>query len=529
MSISGPQALSSLDDALRDIRREEDEIAKRLARSNERIAKHKETEAELFKQLAMVRLDPTTQSQLQGQISQAEISAREQLKKHAGDLEATETALRGLDERLSRLNEQRSAALGDIDRQQGELKALASRIKAAIEKDPNYAARLRHAADLEAVAAQSLRKTELADADREQKGRPYRQDPLFMYLWERGYGTSAYRASNLVRWLDGKVADLVGFPKARPNYAMLNDLPVRLREHADRQAGIAREARDAVDALETAAIDSAGGKPMREGIEAARKTIETLDAEIVAVEDERDERAQMLRDLAQGSDPAFAKALDAFAQGLGREDLQQLLSDARRTATAQDDTLIAQIDDVRARQREEDAETRGERDRLKTLAARRRELEDIQYEFKRARYDDPRSTFREDRLVGDLLNDFLRGGISAASYWDQWRKSQNWSSGTSDWGGGVGIPHKGRNSPWGWNDDDDDRGRPSGGGFQWPDSSFGGGSGGGRRSGGNIGGWGRLPGGSGGGGGSSGGGFSRPRGGSSGNRTHGGFKTGGRF
>ena len=35
MTLSGPEALKSLDDALRDIRREEDEIAKRLARSAE--------------------------------------------------------------------------------------------------------------------------------------------------------------------------------------------------------------------------------------------------------------------------------------------------------------------------------------------------------------------------------------------------------------------------------------------------------------------------------------------------------------
>ena len=97
MSISGPEALGSLDEALRDIRREEDEIAKRLARSNERIAKFRETEAELFRQLAMVRLDPIAQAQLEGHISQAEAAARELMKRHAADLSATETRLTELD------------------------------------------------------------------------------------------------------------------------------------------------------------------------------------------------------------------------------------------------------------------------------------------------------------------------------------------------------------------------------------------------------------------------------------------------
>ena len=39
MSIRGPEALASLDEAMRDIRREEEDISKRLARSAEKIGK----------------------------------------------------------------------------------------------------------------------------------------------------------------------------------------------------------------------------------------------------------------------------------------------------------------------------------------------------------------------------------------------------------------------------------------------------------------------------------------------------------
>jgi hypothetical protein len=357
------------------------------------------------------------------------------------------------------------------------------------------------------------RRRELEDIQYEFKKQRF-DDPLFMYLWGRGYGTRTYAGNNLVRYLDSWVAGLIDYEKARPNFAMLNEIPQRLREHADRQAALAAEAEKAVDALETQAIDAAGGKPMREALTAAQAKITEIDARLVEAEDQRDEKTKAMRQLAQGSDPAFEAALSAFAQGLAREDIKTLLTEARRTQTAQDDTLVAQIDDTRAKVREEDVETRDQKERLKTLATRRRELEDIQYEFKKARYDDPRSTFREDNLVGDLLNDFLRGGITAASYWEQWRRSQNWTSGTTDWGGGFGLPRNGRN-PW-----------PDGGGFSWPDNSFGGGSNGGGGSspwgrGPMGGGWGRPP--------SGGGGFSRPRTGSSGTRRGGGFKTGGGF
>ncbi len=507
MSIRGPQALASLDEAMRDIRREEEEISKRLARSAEKLGKIRENEAQLFRQLAHLRLDPSVQAELEGSISAAESRARTMLESHAKELGKAEKNAANIDAELARLTAERAEALKELEAQQGELKALAARLAPTIASDPAFAAKRKQADELADVAAQSMRKTEQAERDRDEKGKPYRDDTLFMYLWEAGYGTASYRANNLIRYFDGLVANVVGFQKARPNFAMLNEIPLRLREHAERQIENARQAEAELEAMEMAAIDTAGGGPMRDAMEAAQQRIEALDAEIVAMEDRRDEAAQQLGQLSQGGDPAFEGALAELATALGREDIQTLLAEARRTRTGQDDMIVAQIDDARARAKEEEEETREQNERLKTLASRRRELEDIQWEFKKQRFDDPRSSFGEDKLVGDLLNDFLRGGISAASYWDQWQRSQNWRSG----GPGDGR----QSSPWG---------EAGGSTFNWPDSSFGGG-----RSRKSSGGFGGGFGGGWSGGAGKGGGFSRPRTGSAGTRKHGGFKTGGGF
>src|SRR6478609_12105879 len=101
MSLSGPDALRSLDEALRDIRREEDEIAKRLARSAELVTKFRETESELFRQLAGVRLDPATQKELGDRLSQAELKARDMLDRHGSDLDMVETELKDLDKQIA--------------------------------------------------------------------------------------------------------------------------------------------------------------------------------------------------------------------------------------------------------------------------------------------------------------------------------------------------------------------------------------------------------------------------------------------
>ena len=102
-------------------------------------------------------------------------------------------------------------------------------------------------------AARAEEKAAQAEADREEKRRPYEADPIFMYLWRRRYGTRDYHASNLVRFFDRKVAQLIDFESARLNYTMLMELPDRLREHAERlkASGAALPGRDPVRRLWT--------------------------------------------------------------------------------------------------------------------------------------------------------------------------------------------------------------------------------------------------------------------------------------
>ncbi|HEY0031897.1 MAG TPA: hypothetical protein VGB81_01385, partial [Devosia sp.] len=141
MSIRGPEALASLDEAMRDIRREEDEISKRLARSAERIAKIKEGEAELFRQLAQLRLDPAIQTELDGAISAAEIKARDMLKGRAKDVSRAEKAVANSDATLLRLTAERAEWLKTYQAHQADLRALAAKFGAAIARDPVFAAK----------------------------------------------------------------------------------------------------------------------------------------------------------------------------------------------------------------------------------------------------------------------------------------------------------------------------------------------------------------------------------------------------
>src|SRR5690348_13850687 len=142
MSLSGPEALRSLDEALRDVRREEDEISKRLARSAELITRMREQEGELLSSLAQVRLDTATQAELRGQISAAEVRARDMLKTHGEDLTASQAELEALDADIGKAIADRTKLPDDATRRNAELKALSDRVRPQLQSDPEFAKKL---------------------------------------------------------------------------------------------------------------------------------------------------------------------------------------------------------------------------------------------------------------------------------------------------------------------------------------------------------------------------------------------------
>jgi len=444
MSLSGPQVLTALDDALRDIRREEDEILAKLGRSAERVAKVRETEGELLREFAAGRLQPEQEIELSGRLISAQNQARQNLQNRAAEMAAATARLDVLDGEFAELLEARGEKLRDIDRQQAALRGLSARIASAIARNREHDAQQQNLERHKAIASAARAKARQADIDREQKGRPYRDDPLFTYLLDRSYGTPAYKARGLVAGLDGWIAKLVGFDTARRHFAMLNAWPAQLRRHAEQQAEQAAATEKTIYDIEQDAIDNAGGGTVRAALAEAQAKIEAIDARLLTIQDERDTITAQQTGLVEVGDPAFDKAIAALVNALGSPDLSSLIGMARRKSPDSDAPLLAQLDDARLRVVEERTDTIDDRTRLKTLAARRRSIEDIEYEFKVQKFDDPRSTFTEDDIIDGGLSGLLTGALEPKDYWEALRQAQEWTVDASDLVGGMGLPRQGR-------------------------------------------------------------------------------------
>lgn len=485
--VSGPEALRSLDRALDDIRRDEKQMTRLSADATARVSRLREIEAEQFIALAELRLDPARKTEITGDISRAEKQARSILEKHESQFNDIAERLDSIDQEIKSIVEKRQKAQEVYEKAEAELDALSGEVFKTLKTDEKYQAQLTKANEAKSVAEHALKKTEVAEADREEKGKPYREDPLFMYLWESGYGTSSYSSNNLVRFFDKMIADMVRYHDAKPNFAILNEIPMRLREHAEHLLEDADKEHAKLKKLEDKAFDAAGGKSYRVNSEKAEKEIAAIDEAQVRLEDERDELARNHSKLADGGDTAYHEAVETLTDGLQRETISELYEQARQTSSREDDLIIRKIDAVREEIVEQETDLAEAKGRLKTLAARRRELEDIEWEFKKSNFDDPRMKFDDD-LIEDVLEEFLKGAITAAGYWGQWQAAQkgmNYGSRSKN------KTTRSKSGPW-------SKGNLDFGSFGSPSSDF-----------------------------------SRPRGssrrGSKGSRKHGNFKTGGKF
>src|SRR5690606_37789059 len=270
-------------------------------------------------------------------------------------LEAREAAIAAVQKRLDDLEARR----GDLEAKRQELREQLERAAAAIDEaeaeaqarlegDPAYVAQREAAKAAERVAVHADEKATLSEQEQGSKGKAYRADPLFMYLWNRGYLTPQYRAGGIVRWLDGKVARLIGYAEAQANYARLVELPVRLREHADLMAKVADEEFAKLRELDQKALEEAGVPRL----EAERADVEAAIAEVDQAIAEVGEAitaalAEMER-FAKGEDAQYRKAVQFLSSEFGRDDLKALRREALATPFPEDDVIVARLLDIEA-------------------------------------------------------------------------------------------------------------------------------------------------------------------------------------
>jgi len=459
---TGRETLGSIEGAIGKLYREESQLdasLKSAVADTERLRKER---AEALRELARVKLDEMAAGRLINSLDAGERRAVQILddyrlrianiterrdalfKEVAGAQAARDAAAKLVEEALAAVEALRAEA-------EGKVQAVAAWREAKAASDA-----------ANAVAGEAEKKAANAEAELGAKRKPYDEDPLFIYLWQRGFGTGRYQSGHLVRVMDRMVANFIGFTDVRPNYAALIEIPLRLREHATAQRAAAAERLDALSTIERRAMIEAGIEPRERALNEARHKLaaadRTLEDKANLLRKADDERTSLV---SGGSNPAYDQAMTTIASADAKDQIAALYAEARRTPTPADDAIVRRIEGIDGHLAKAEAELAGLRRTAQDLAKRRIDIERVRDRFRGAGYDHPHGTFGNDRDIADALGRTMAGTIAGQILWEvlQGGYSTRGPMGRPDFGYPTSpfpfpIPGGDRKGPWGgeWRD-----------------------------------------------------------------------------
>jgi hypothetical protein len=479
---TGRETLGSIESAIGKLYREESQLDASLRSAVAETERLRKERVETLRELARVKLDEMAAGRLVSNLDAGERRAVQVLDDYrlriAGVTERRESLLK----EVASARAARDAAAKLVEDALAAVEALRAEVEGRMQAVPAWQAAKAASDAANAVAGEAEKKAADSEAELGAKRKPYDEDPLFIYLWKRGFGSSRYQSNNFVRFIDRLVADFIGFIDVRPNYAALIEVPLRLREHATAKRAEAGERRAALSDIERRAMVEAGIEPKERTLAEARHKLAAADTTL-------DEKLGLLRKIdaersalvSGGSNPAYEEALSVIASADAKDQIAALYLEARRTATPADDAIVRRLEGTDGQIDKADQELAELRRTAQDLAKRRIEIERVRDRFRGAGYDHPHGTFGNDSDIADALGRMLAGTIGGAVLWDilQGGYSTRGPMGRPDFGYPSSpfpfpIPGGGNNGPWGgdWRD-------PSSRGGWAPDGGGSGGGGGG--------------------------------------------------
>jgi len=445
--ISGRDALGFIDESLQQQRGRVDTAEVRIADLSRQLLALQESRLEDYRELARLRVDMIAAGKMLSSIDALE-------RKVAAALQVRESARAELDKQVTTVEDEQSALEAQREAQRQTLGKAAEALdvaeaatQARLDADPGYRAQEQRTRDAEAIARHAEDKAVQSEQEKNEKGQSYRDDPLFMYLWKREYAMPQYRAWPLTHWLDRKVARLIGFQDARANYARLQELPLRLREHADQKKRDAEAAFALLRERDEKAREQDGVVALEQARDKQQAELEAIDTHIQETAERHQQLMERKEAFAAGMDEHYRKAVDYVASELRRDDIRELRRDALATPFPDDDMIVNRMFEREQQAQQLEASLVELKKALRQQHQKVQELESLRTDFRRRRYDQPGYGFSDGTLIAAMLSSFFNGMLDRDGLWRVLEQQQRYRPQRTDPAFGSGG--FGRGTIWG--------------------------------------------------------------------------------
>lgn len=420
---TGRQTLASIEDAITQLHGEESELDRALGSAIHDVERLRTERSQALRELARVKLDEMTANRLVTNLDAGERRALQVLHGYRSRMTAAAEKRAAMQKEVMAAEAARHAAATvveqaleavDCSRSEAEAKAQDSQAWRDAKAERDKAA---------AIAAEAESKAAASAAELGAKKKPYDEDPLFVYLWQRRFGTAQYAAGNIARILDRLVAKSIGYHATRPNYAALIEIPLRLKEHASAKKKVVEQLQAALAAIAQQAMIESGVDARGRALAEARHKMAALDDTVEKKRDILREFDAAHADLVAGAtDPAYNEALNTIAAADAEDSIAGLYAEARRTPTGADEGIVGRLDAIDRALASTEAQIAQLRRRALDLSRRRSDMDEVRGRFRRTGYDHPQSTFGNDGDIGGVLKNVLEGVVRSGVLWDALRQ-----------------------------------------------------------------------------------------------------------
>jgi RimJ/RimL family protein N-acetyltransferase len=445
--ISGRNALGFIEDSLHNERSSIDTAERRINEVSRQLLELQGTRIADYRELARLRVDMMAKGNM---ITSIDVVSRQV----AAALEARKTVEAALDARIGALQDERAALEVERENQRQALEKAAEALdvaeaatQARLDADPDYLSREERVREAERIAMHAEDKARHSEQEKDEKGQSYTDDALFMYLWGRHYGTPQYRAWPVTRWLDTRVAHLIGFADARANFARLQEIPVRLREHADQKKRTAEAAFEMLRELDEQARREDGIVDLETARDKEQASLEAIDSRIEEAAGRYEQLLKRKEDFAAGEDEDYRKAVDYVTAELQRDDMQELRRDAMATPFPDDDLIVNRLFEAERQVQQLESSLKELNNALHQQHKKLQELESLRTDFRHRRYDQAGYSFSDGALIAAMLSNFINGRLDLDSLWRVLEQQQRYRPQRTDPTFGSGG--FGRGTVWG--------------------------------------------------------------------------------
>lgn len=410
--ISGRDALDHLDRRLGRLRTRLNDAIQAADSIDGRLAEIQSQRVGALQRLVDMRLNVIQEADFED-LDRLHRKALKLLQSHAAYIEEERQSIETASSEISSLEAKRADLADQHETLKDNIETKLADIETRLKEDEAYRGLVQAFEDADAIADRADQKLAVAIDERNEKSDAYLSDPLFSYLWERGYGTTAYKGGGLFKMLDSWVAKLCKFEGARPNYARLNDITDWLGDHARDTREASELAQATLEAAERKAIEAAGIPADEAETDAVWQSIQEVDSEIVSAETKHSALTEQHSKTLMGEEGPAKQARKVLEGGLQKMSMPDLRELAAETVTLDDDEIVDDLVELRTEEMSLEIETERVSDAPTRLGEELGAFEALRRRFKDARFDSD-SALIKIALFDDALESLASGRVSVS-------------------------------------------------------------------------------------------------------------------